>query len=165
MRHRARERLVRIEINGTVYTKAVRPSTTLLEFLREQLNLTGTKHGCDSGDCGCCTVLVDAKPVLSCLLPVMEVENAKVVTIEGIATGTSLHPIQEAFVDEGAIQCGFCTPAMVINGVHLYESHPSPSRERVKECVSGTICRCTGYTKIEKAVYDACSKKGGGRTE
>lgn len=148
---------ISIEINGHLYQRAILPSTTLLEFLREEIDLTGTKRGCDTGDCGCCTVLLDGKPILSCLLPAMEAEDHKVTTIEGIARGNELHPVQEAMVEHGAIQCGFCTPAMVLNGVHLLETTPTPTRNQVKECISGTICRCTGYTKIEKAILSAAN--------
>lgn len=125
---------------------------TLLEFLRDEAGLTGTKRGCDIGDCGCCTVLLNGKPVLSCLLLAVEVTGKSITTIEGVAKGNTLHPVQEAFVKHGAIQCGFCTPAMVLNAVALIENNPTPNEEEVKECVSGTICRCTGYTKIEKAI-------------
>lgn len=132
---------------------------TLLEFLRGEAWLTGTKRGCDIGDCGCCTVLLDGKPVLSCLLLAVETEGKKITTIEGIAKGSELHPVQEAFVEHGAIQCGFCTPAMVLNAVSLLENHPSPSQKEIKECVSGTVCRCTGYTKIEKAITSLRKKE------
>lgn len=149
------EIVAKLDVNGTPHTKAIAPSTTLLEFLREELNLTGTKRGCDLGDCGCCTVLLDGKPVLSCILPALEAEGKKVTTIEGIANGNELHPVQQAMVEHGAIQCGFCTPAMVLNGVHLLANNPNPTRLEIKECISGTICRCTGYTKIEKALAAA----------
>lgn len=132
---------------------------TLLEFLREEAGLTGTKRGCDIGDCGCCTVLLDGKPVLSCLLLAVEVTGKSITTIEGVATGNTLHPVQEAFVEHGAIQCGFCTPAMVLNAVALTENNPSPNEEEIKECISGTICRCTGYTKIEKAITSLGKKE------
>ena len=133
---------------------------TLLEFLRDEARLTGTKRGCDLGDCGCCTVLLDGKPILSCLLLAVEAEGKKITTIEGIAKKNQLHPVQKAMVEHGAIQCGFCTPAMVLNAVSLVENNPSPSREEVKECLSGTICRCTGYTKIEKAILSLGKKEG-----
>lgn len=148
-------RMVNLEVNGRRWQRAVRPATTLLELLREELGLTGTKRGCDRGDCGCCTVHLDGKPVLSCLMLALETDGRKVTTIEGIARGTELHPVQEAMVEHGAIQCGFCTPAMVMNAIHLLETTPKPTRDEVKRCISGTICRCTGYTKIEKAVLAA----------
>ena len=150
--------IVNVTVNGNLIRRAVEPCMTLLEFLREELGLTGTKRGCDVGDCGCCTVLLDDQPILSCLLPTLEADGRAVRKIEGIATGDRLHPVQEAMINEGAIQCGFCTPAMVMNAVHLAETNPNPTREDVKECISGTICRCTGYTKIEKAVLKATSQ-------
>jgi len=145
-------KLVTIQVNGQERQKAIISSMTLLEFLREELNLTGTKKGCDLGECGCCSVLIDGKPMLSCLTLALEVAGQSVTTIEGIAEGTQLHPVQEAMVEEGAIQCGYCTPAMVINGVDLVENNPEPTDDEIKQCVSATICRCTGYTKIEKAM-------------
>jgi 4-hydroxybenzoyl-CoA reductase subunit alpha len=144
--------VVRLEVNGQLYEKAVPCSTTLLEFLREELSLTGTKKGCDLGECGCCTVLIDGAPMLSCMTLAAEAQGKAVETIEGIADGNHLHPVQKAMVEEGAIQCGFCTPAMVINGVHLVESIAAPTDHDIKSCISATICRCTGYTKIEKAM-------------
>ncbi len=150
--------LITIEVNGEKRQKAINASMTLLEFIREELTLTGTKRGCDLGECGCCSVLIDGKPMLSCLTLALEVEGQSVITIEGIAAGTQLHPVQEAMVEEGAIQCGFCTPAMVVNGVELIEKNPCPTDKQIKQCVSGTICRCTGYTKIEKAMRVASQK-------
>ena len=147
-----------LKVNGFSYTRSVSTSITLLDFLREELRLTGTKRGCDLGDCGCCTTLVDGKPILSCLMLAADAEGHEVKTIEGIAEGNKLHPVQEAMVEQGAIQCGFCTPAMVINAVHLLEENPNPSATEIKECISGTLCRCTGYTKIEKAI-DVAAKR------
>ncbi|MBI3534202.1 MAG: (2Fe-2S)-binding protein [Deltaproteobacteria bacterium] len=138
--------------------RLILPKTTLLEFLREELNLTGTKNGCDQGDCGCCTVLLNDKPVLSCLLLALEVQNQNIVTIEGIADGIKLHPVQETMTEEGALQCGYCTPAMILNAVYLLKKNQSPSVKDIKTCISGTICRCTGYTKIEKAIASAAKK-------
>lgn len=155
------KRLVKLTVNGVAHERAVAPAATLLEVLREELFLTGTKRGCDVGDCGCCTVLLDGAPVLSCLVLALEGDGAEIRTIEGVANGNQLHPVQQAFVDHGAIQCGFCTPSMVLNAVHLLEHNPSPDAAAVKTCVSGTICRCTGYTKIEQAVHAAaraCTK-------
>jgi len=148
-------KIVTIKVNGHDRQKAIVSSMTLLEFLREELDLTGTKKGCDLGECGCCSVLINGKPMLSCLTLAMEVEGQSVTTIEGIADGPKLHPVQEAMVEEGAVQCGYCTPGMVINGVDLIENNPNPTDEDIKQCVSGTICRCTGYTKIEKAMKTA----------
>ncbi len=154
-------KVVTLRVNGGSFSRAVAPSMTLLEFLRDEIDLTGTKRGCDRGECGVCTVLLDGKPVLSCLLLAAEAEGSDVTTIEGLASGSELHPVQEAFVAHGAMQCGFCTPAMVLNASHLLERNPTPTREEVKECISGTICRCTGYTKIEKAIHAAADPRSG----
>lgn len=151
-------KLLKLTINGLECTKAVSPSMTLLDFLREELNLTGTKNGCDNGACGCCSVMIDGKPMLSCLLLALEAEGAAITTIEGIAQGNELHPVQEAMIEMGAIQCGFCTPAMVINGVHMLAKNNNPGDDEVKECISATVCRCTGYNSIEKALHLAASK-------
>jgi carbon-monoxide dehydrogenase small subunit len=145
-------------VNGVPRTRAVAEAMTLLDFLREELALTGTKRGCDGGECGCCTVLLDGEPVLACLTLALEAEGHEVRTIEGIARGPELHPVQQAFVEHGALQCGFCTPAMVLNAVHLLETTAAPSSEAIKDCISGTICRCTGYTKIEAAIAAAAAR-------
>ena len=152
-----RESVVRIEVNGHLLIRLISSSMTLLEFLREELALTGTKRGCDQGDCGCCTVLLDGKPILSCLLLAAEADGKKVITIEGVGSVQNLHPIQKALVEHGGIQCGFCTPAMVLNAVYLFSRKPNPTPDEIKECISGTICRCTGYTKIEKALSSLSS--------
>lgn len=154
-------KIVTIKVNGVDRQKAIVSSMTLLEFLREELAMTGTKQGCDLGECGCCSVLVDGKPMLSCLTLAMEVQGHSVTTIEGIANGTQLHPVQEAMVEAGAIQCGFCTPGMVINGVALIENNSAPTDDDIKRCVSATICRCTGYTKIEQAMKNAAQNSSG----
>ncbi len=151
-------KLLNLTINGRDITKAVSPGMTLLDFLRDELNLTGTKNGCDKGACGCCSVMIDGKPMLSCLMPALEAEGAVITTIEGIAKGNNLHPVQEAMIEMGAIQCGFCTPAMVINGVHMLAENNNPGNDEVKECISATVCRCTGYNSIEKAMHLAASK-------
>ncbi len=153
--------ILKLTINGLSHTKAVPPTMTLLDFLRDELDLTGTKNGCDSGECGCCSVMVDGKPMLSCIMLAMEAEGREITTIEGIADGNNLHPVQEAMVEKGAIQCGYCTPAMVINGVHLLENNDSPSETQVKECISATLCRCTGYNSIERAIHSAAKKMKG----
>ncbi len=152
------KQLLSLSVNGSPWQGYVERSWTLLDFLREQLGLTGTKRGCDMGDCGCCTVLVDDRPTLSCLMPALEMQGRAIRTIEGVATCNSLHPVQEAMVEAGAIQCGFCTPAMVMQGVHLLETNARPSRNEIKTAISGTICRCTGYTKIEKAIALAADR-------
>lgn len=150
--------IVSFQVNGHRVSRAVPSSMTLLEFLREELHLTGTKRGCDLGECGCCTVLINGAPQLSCLTLALDLQDAEIITIEGIAENSKLHPVQQAFIDEGALQCGFCTPSMIINGVSLFNQKKSPTSEEVKECISGTICRCTGYVKIEKAINKACHK-------
>ena len=150
-------------VNGQSWVRSVPAMTTLLEFLREELDLTGTKKGCDLGDCGCCTVLVDGEPLLSCLALAADMEGRQIKTIEGVANGKELHPVQQAFVEEGALQCGYCTPAMILNGVALLEKNDQPNRQEIKQCISGTICRCTGYTKIEEAIEKAaghCARGG-----
>lgn len=154
-------KIVTIKVNGQDRSKAIISSMTLLEFLREELDLTGTKKGCDLGECGCCSVLIDGRPMLSCLTLALEVAGRSITTIEGIAHGNQLHPVQQAMVEEGAIQCGYCTPGMVINGVDLIENNPDPNNSEIKQCVSATICRCTGYTKIEKAMKTAAKKSAG----
>ncbi|MBM5811666.1 MAG: (2Fe-2S)-binding protein [Gammaproteobacteria bacterium] len=159
-------RVLTLRVNGIEQRGIAGPGTTLLEFLREELGLTGSKRGCDLGECGCCSVLVDGRPMLSCLLLAADVAGSEITTIEGIARGETLHPLQQAMVDEGAIQCGFCTPAMVINGVDLFNRTASPSRDEIKACVSATVCRCTGYNRIEQAFVttaERLSGKGGAR--
>ncbi|MBT3236215.1 MAG: (2Fe-2S)-binding protein [Bdellovibrionales bacterium] len=147
--------IINIDVNDTIYERAIEPTLTLLDFLRIELGLSGTKKGCDNGECGCCTIHLDGRPVLACLILAAEAQGSKVVTIEGVANGEQLHSLQSAMVEEGAIQCGFCTPAMVMNGVALLKNNSRPNQEEIKECISGTICRCTGYTKIEKAITSA----------
>lgn len=147
-------------VNGREYSRAVPAAITLVDFLREEIDLTGTKRGCDLGECGCCSVLVDGRPVLSCLTLAAEVEGRAITTIEGLADGPELHPVQRALVEEGAIQCGFCTPSMALNAAALLEHNPDPDDAAIKACISGTICRCTGYTKIERAVKRAADERG-----
>jgi aerobic-type carbon monoxide dehydrogenase small subunit (CoxS/CutS family) len=147
----AAARLLLLNVNGQPQQRAVAPGITLLDFLREELGLTGAKRGCDLGECGCCAVLVDGRPMLACLLPAADLEGAAITTIEGIADGPTLHPLQQAMIDEGAVQCGYCTPAMVINGVHLFAGQLRPDEQAIRECVSATQCRCTGYNRILQA--------------
>ena len=139
-------------LNGDETEVAVRPETTLLQVLRDELGLTGTKEGCGSGDCGACTVLLDGDPVHACLLLALEVEGRHVETIEGLATGEGLHPLQRSFVERGAIQCGYCTPGAIMSAKALIDRNPQPTAEEVKEALSGNLCRCTGYKKIVDAV-------------
>lgn len=152
-----RIRTLVLNINGREYRRAVPEAATLIDVLREEISLTGTKRGCDLGECGCCTVLVDGRPMLSCLTLAAEVEKRAITTIEGLADGPELHPVQQALVEEGAIQCGFCTPSMALNAAALLAENPDPDDNAVKRCISGTICRCTGYTKIERAVKRAAT--------
>ena len=135
------------------------PNRTLLEALREDLELTGTKRGCDEGACGACTVLLDGKPVRSCLTLAVAAQGRSIQTIEGLQQGNRLHPVQEAFISEGAVQCGFCTPGMVLTAKALLEENPAPAQEEVRQAISGNLCRCTGYYKIEKAILKAAGEK------
>lgn len=136
----------------------VPPHYTLLEALRYVLDLTGSKQGCDKGDCGACTVLVDGAPTLSCLLPVMEAEGRSIVTVEGLASPAGVHPLQDEFDLNGAAQCGFCTPGILCSGAALLARNPDPSLEDVKHALAGNLCRCTGYTKIYDAVLKAAGR-------
>jgi carbon-monoxide dehydrogenase small subunit len=131
---------------------------TVLEVLREDLQLTGTKHGCELGECGACAVLLDGEPMLSCLLLAVECGGRHITTVEGLATGGKLHPLQEAFADVGAAQCGYCTPAMLMTAKALLDHEPHPSRDRIREALSGVLCRCTGYLQIIEAVEMAAER-------
>lgn len=146
------KRLINLVVNGESHEVAVLPEQTLLEVLREELGLTGTKKGCNQGECGACTVLVDGKPVSSCLVLAVSVNGKSVSTIEGLSQDGRLHPLQEAFVKYGAIQCGFCTPGMLLAAKYLLENRPKPSEQEIKEAINGNICRCTGYVKIVEAI-------------
>ena len=153
-------RTLRFRVNGDPVEVGVRDRETLLEVLRERLGLTGTKQGCDVGDCGSCTVLLDGEPVLSCLTLAADVEGREVLTIEGLARGDRLHPLQRAFLDAGAVQCGYCTPGMILTAKALLDRSPRPSREEIREALSGNLCRCTGYRKIVDAVELAARQEG-----
>jgi carbon-monoxide dehydrogenase small subunit len=147
---------ISLTVNGDTYALAVEPWWTLNEVLREELNLTGTKLGCGSGDCGACTVMVDGKTVSSCLTLAIEMDGKTILTVEGLArSGATLHPIQDAFIEKGAIQCGFCTPGMQISALNLLTSNPSPSDAQIRSAISGNLCRCTGYNKIVDAIAEA----------
>lgn len=150
--------LLRLTINGENVECASHPNKTLLEVLREDLGLTGTKHGCEMGHCGACTVLVDDQPILSCLALAVEAQGHNVRTVEGLAKGPKLHPIQQAFAECGAAQCGYCTPGFLMTGAALVETKPAPSESEIREAISGNLCRCTGYTKIVEAVALAASR-------
>jgi len=151
-----------LKINGEVYLVSIEPWKTLLEVLRETLNLTGTKEACGKGDCGACTVLLDGKPINSCLTLAVEAQGKDILTIEGLAQGGQLHPIQQAFIKHGAIQCGFCTPGMILSAKALLDKNPHPSETEVRQSISGNLCRCSGYTKIIEAIMDV-SRAGGGQ--
>ena len=146
---------IQLTINGQPVEAAVEPNRTLLQFLREDLGLTGTKHGCGLGDCGACTVILDGQPVNSCLVLAIQANGREVLTIEGLAENGKLHPIQQAFVDKGAIQCGFCTPGMILSAKALLDVNPKPSEQDIRMAISGNLCRCTGYQKIVEAIGEA----------
>jgi len=152
---------IKFTCNGKEVTASAPPSLTLLKFLRERLGLTGAKAGCERGECGACTVLLDGKPVDSCLVLAVQVQGRRVETIEGLAEGEKLHPLQEAFVAETAIQCGYCTPGMIMAAKGLLEDKPDPTPEEIRRGLSGNLCRCTGYTKIFTAVEAAAKKMRG----
>jgi aerobic-type carbon monoxide dehydrogenase small subunit (CoxS/CutS family) len=151
---------VTLNVNGESREALVPTHKTLLEVLREDLGLTGTKHGCELGECGTCTVLVDGEPVLSCLALPVETEGRRITTVEGMAEGGRLHPLQQAFAELGAAQCGYCTPGILLTATALLAEWPSPTRQEVKEALAGNLCRCTGYTKILDAVELAALRMG-----
>ena len=152
---------IRLEVNGEPHEVAFAPHKTLLEVLREDLGLTGTKHGCELGECGTCAVLLNGEPVLSCLVLGVACNGARVDTVEGMAGGPALHPLQAAFADVGAAQCGYCTPGFLMAAKALLDTHPEPTREEIKEALAGNLCRCTGYLKIYEAVELAAARMRG----
>ena len=152
------KQLIRLRVNGEAVEVYTAVHKTLLEVLREDLNLTGTKHGCELGECGTCAVLVDGAPVLSCLLLPIELEGREITTIEGMAQQGQLHPLQQAFAELGAAQCGYCTPGILLTAKALLEHDPQPARETIKEALAGNLCRCTGYIKIWEAVELAAQR-------
>ena len=145
--------LITLHVNGRARDLAVEPNRTLLDVLRHDLELTGTKRGCDLGECGSCTVILNGKPVNSCL--------AEILTIEGLAGPGGLHPVQQAFVEKGAIQCGFCTPGMILSATHLLQKNPKPGEEEIRTALSGNLCRCTGYQKIVEAIQSVGERDQG----
>jgi aerobic-type carbon monoxide dehydrogenase small subunit (CoxS/CutS family) len=145
-------------LNGEPAEVSFAPYKTLLEVLREDLQLTGTKHGCELGECGACAVLVDGEPQLACLLLAVQCEGRSIETVEGLAQGAALHPLQAAFADLGAAQCGYCTPGILMTAKALLEHEKNPSRERIKEAISGNLCRCTGYQQIFEAIEEAARR-------
>ncbi len=147
--------IIQLTVNGESVEAAVEPNQTLVQFLREDLGLTGVKHGCGLGDCGACTVILNGKPVNSCLVLAVQAAGGEVLTIEGLAENGVLHPIQQAFVDHGAIQCGFCTPGMILSAKALLDANPKPTEPEIRTAISGNLCRCTGYQKIVQAIQQA----------
>ncbi|MEK6767750.1 MAG: (2Fe-2S)-binding protein [Gemmatimonadota bacterium] len=150
---------ISLRVNGEERQVLFEGYKTLLEVLREDLDLTGTKHGCELGECGACAVLRDGKPVLSCLVLAVECDGSDVTTVEGLADGPALHPLQESFADLGAAQCGYCTPGILLTAKHLLDHNPAPTREEIKQALSGNLCRCTGYLQIFEAV-EAAARAG-----
>ena len=157
--------MIRLRVNGEPAEVAFAPHKTLLEVLREDLGLTGTKHGCELGECGCCAVLVDGQPMLSCLLLGLAAEGRHVTTVEGMAEGATLHPLQEAFAELGAAQCGYCTPGILLTAKAMLDHTPRPSRQEIREALAGNLCRCTGYIKIYEAVELAAARMAGEKAE
>lgn len=160
---------IRMTLNGEQVDVSFAPYKTLLEVLREDLNHNGTKHGCELGECGACSVLLDGEPVLSCLVLALECDGRDVVTIEGLASDGELHPLQEAFAKLGGSQCGYCTPGMIVTAKALLDRTPSPSRDQIREALSGNLCRCTGYLQIfdsvEAAILEIGKRKGSGASK
>ena len=146
------KRIVKLTVNNELFEVAINLNRTLLEVLREELSLTGTKESCGQGACGSCTVLLDGLPVRSCLLLAVEAEGRRITTIEGLSQGDKLHPVQEVFIEHHAIQCGFCSPGMILTATALLEDNPKPTEDEIRHALSGNICRCTGYAKIIGAV-------------
>jgi carbon-monoxide dehydrogenase small subunit len=146
------KKLIQLTVNDKAYEVAVEPNQTLVDLLRYQLNLTGTKKGCEMGDCGSCTVIMDGKPVNSCLVLAMQANGRNITTIEGLENEAGLHPLQKSFVEKGAVQCGFCTSGMILSGKTLLEKNPKPDEDEIRRAISGNLCRCTGYQKIVEAI-------------
>lgn len=152
MSKEAEKTLLRMKVNGKPAEIMVKPTWTLLRVLREELKLTGTKKGCEQGDCGACTVIMDGKAVNACLILALQAESKEIETIEGLGTAENLHPLQRCFIQHGAVQCGFCTPGVLMSAKALLDRNPQPTLEEIRKGISGNLCRCTGYTKIIKAI-------------
>lgn len=152
------EHKVTITVNGTPYETHIKSNETLLKVLRNRLGFTSVKSGCEAGECGACTVILDGKTVNSCMVLGVEADGSEIITIEGIGTGEELHPIQKAFIEHGAIQCGFCTPGMILTAYDLLKRNPEPTEEEIKKAISGNLCRCTGYVQIIEAIKAASAK-------
>lgn len=149
---------INITVNNKPYKLSVEPNQTLLEILRIQWGLTGAKVGCNMGDCGACTVIMDGKPVNSCLVLAVQANGRNILTIEGVETEQGIHPLQQAFIDKGAIQCGFCTPGIILSAKSLLENNPEANEKEIREAISGNLCRCTGYQKIVEAIQSVSEK-------
>jgi len=158
LRGHGMEKSIKMTVNGKEYKIAVYPNQTLVDVLRERLGLTGTKVGCEMGDCGSCTVILDGKAVNACLVLAVQADGREILTIEGLARDEVLHPLQESFVMEGAIQCGFCTPGMIMTAQALLKENPNPDEAQIREGISGVLCRCTGYSKIVQAIKSTSQK-------
>jgi carbon-monoxide dehydrogenase small subunit len=152
---------ISLTVNGNKEERLVNANQTLLQFLRDDLGLTGAKHGCGEGECGACTVILNGEPVNACLVLAAQADNSEIRTIEGLANGEELHPVQDAFIEMGAIQCGFCSPGMILSAVNLLEKDSRPNREQIRTALSGNLCRCTGYQKIVDAVELAGKRMNG----
>ncbi len=152
------KQLIELSVNNDMYEVAVKPHQTLLEILREELGLTGSKEGCGMGACGACTVLIDGETALACLTLVLSLEGKDIQTVEGLADAQELTPLQESFVEHGAIQCGFCTPGMLMSSTALISKHPQPDVHEAQRAISGNLCRCTGYVKIVEAIVKVGEK-------
>ena len=152
---------ITINVNGKQQRFEVEPNILLLNLVRDEMNLTGTKYGCGIGECGACTVLLDGKAVLACMMLAVDADGHRVDTVEGLSDGDKLHPIQQAYLDEGAVQCGFCTPGFIMSTKALLDKNPNPNEAEIREYLNGNICRCTGYVNIVKAVQSAAAKMKG----
>ncbi|MFC2024069.1 (2Fe-2S)-binding protein [Chloroflexota bacterium] len=151
--------MVSITVNGELFTRAIKANMTLLDFIRDEIGFTGTKKGCETGDCGACTVILDGQPINSCQILTIEANGKQVLTIEGLSKGKELHPLQAAFIEYGAIQCGYCTPGMILAAKALLDKNDNPSEQEIREAISGNLCRCTGYVKIIEAIQ-AVTRRG-----
>ena len=149
------ERQIELRVNGQSFTVIVKPQDLLVDVLRDQLGLTGTKKGCGTGECGACTILLDGKPINSCLMPALRARNKDIITIEGLGTPEHLHPLQQAFIENAAVQCGFCAPGMLLSAKALLDANAHPTETEIRQAISGNLCRCTGYAKIVQAVQQA----------
>ena len=157
------ERIIHLNINDETYEVIVRPRESLLDVLRNKLGLTGTKIGCNEGDCGACTVVMNGRIVNACLVLAVEAEGQKIMTIEGLAQGPDLHPLQQAFIRYGGFQCGYCTPGMLLSAKALLDENPEPTEEEIRRGISGNLCRCTGYTKIVESIKEAAQVMKGAK--